>query len=480
MPRPSGASGFSFLAATFCLGILVFAWVPSPAPAQDAASRARAVRPTADARRDSLRAEIQRYAEVIQALRDSVTAFDATGAAREEQLAEVEAAIASLSAAIGDITSQLSQMQVEVEEGRVSLRDGRGGQVVLDLPPDLGERLSEGLSSISKVVLDELPDTVRIGEDRSGFTWSWGDKGLNIVPVAPPAPQRVLEGGIVKFRDDLEVAADEVVLGDVVVIMGDALVAGHVQGDLVVVLGDAQLADTAVVDGETVTVLGRLDRSNAARLGSVTVVNPGSAYIPRGLGTGRSDWLGFWGWQAFFVLVVLLVLLMLAFLPRPRLETVLQTLTRRGGESLGLGLVVALVGHLVLLALGAILVLTVIGIPVALLVLLGVALLDLAAVGVAAMVAGRRICGFLGLGCDRPWREAILGLLALHLPALLAALFGAAGLPVAVAILFAWFGRLVKFIAFCFGLGALVLSRFGTRQTPSTMSSVAQLETSHS
>ena len=40
---------------------------------------------------------------------------------------------------------------------------------------------------------------------------------------------------MVKLRDDLEITADEVVLGDVVAIMGDARVAGHVRGDLVVV-----------------------------------------------------------------------------------------------------------------------------------------------------------------------------------------------------------------------------------------------------
>jgi hypothetical protein len=198
-------------------------------------------------------------------------------------------------------------------------------------------------------------------------------------------------------------------------------------------------------------------------------VDPGLSFLPEGMREIRGNWLGFWGYQALFLLLLFLVLLMVALTPRRRLEAMKFTMLRRPGESFGVGLLMALVGHMVLLGLGAILVLTVIGIPVALLVLLVVIFLDLGAVGLSAMVVGQRLCERLGLGCGNPWREAFLGMALLHLPAFLAALLGPAGLPLFLIILISWIGRLVKFAAFCFGLGALVLGRLGASSQASNL-----------
>ncbi|HOX26590.1 MAG TPA: hypothetical protein PLL30_05370 [Candidatus Krumholzibacteria bacterium] len=475
MVRTPGLRSLVRLAAPICLGVIA-----GLVSVTAVAGPSQAESPPRDARRDSLRAEIQRYSGIIQALRDSVSTFDRTDGARRQQLAELEASISSLTEAIGEVTAQFSEMELEIDAGRVSLRDGRGGQVVVDLPPDFSDRLSEGISSISKVILEEMPDTVRIGDDESGFTWSLGEKGLNIVPIAP-RPQRTIEGGIVKFRDDLEVGSDEIVLGDVVVVMGDALIEGRIEGDLVVVLGDLQLGETAEVDGNVVAVLGGFDRSDAAKIGSVTVVNPTSSFLPRGLGGDRGDWLGFWAWQGLFLGLVVCVLLLLVLAPRRRLEATVQTLATRPRESLGVGLVGVLVGHAVVLGLCAILVLTVIGIPVALLVVLAVVLLDLAAIGIASMVVGRRVCALLHLGCDNPWRKAALGMVAIHLPAFLAALLGTAGAPAVLVLMFVWASRLLKLTAFCFGVGALLLGRFGTSRARSSAPAVlTPLESSRS
>jgi len=441
------------------------AQVQAAPPAPPAAPTTPSTRrePTA-AFRDSLQTEIRRYSRMIDALRDSITAIERAEDPRRERLIEVEEAIAALSQSLGSLTDQLADMQFEVQEGRFSVRDGHGGEVSLELPPDLPDRLREGLSSLTRVILEEMPDTLHIGDEEAGFTWSWSGDGIQIQPVAPPAPQRprrTIEGGLVKFKEDLTVAADELVLGDVVAIMGDAEIAGHIQGDLVVVLGDLSLTETAEVDGEVYTVLGGLDRADAARVGSLTVVDPGVTLLPGSLGLDTGSWLEFLGWQAGFVLLLLLVLLLLAITPRPRLLLVLETLERRPAESTGLGLLLALFGHLVVLGLAAILVLTVIGIPVALLLVLAVALFDLLAVGVAGTAVGRRLCVRLRLGCGHPWREAALGMLVLHLPAFLAGLAAALGAPLLLVLPLVWLGRLVKFLAFCAGLGAVALGRFG-------------------
>ena len=245
------------------------------------------------------------------------------------------------------------------------------------------------------------------------------------------------------------------------------------------VLGDLTLAETAEVEGEIISVLGHFDRADGARVGSVTVVHPGDAMIPQSLGIDVGGWTGFWGWQALFLLLLFMVILILALTPRARLEQMLTTQSGRGSESFGLGLIMALVGHFVLVGLCAILVLTVIGIPVAILVLMAVALVDLVAVGVASLGVGRRICRSLNLGCENPWRAVRMGMLALHAVAFVAAMMGAFGLPTILVLLISWMGRLIKFVAFCSGLGAIILSRFGAR-SPVVKVSTATVPTADS
>ena len=421
-----------------------------------------------EAVRDSLRTEIQRYAEIIEALKDSVSEIDTEGdteaVAREQRVARTAELVAALSEAVGGLAEELSELEVEFEDGRVSLTDGRGGRVSVTIPENLSQHLSEGLGAITQAILEEIPDSLYIGSHETGITFDGFGRSVDIIPAVPPSPPRkVIQGGIVKFKDDLEIAANEVVQGDAIVVMGDVLIDGRIEGDLVVVLGNLSLSETAEVDGQIITVLGRLDRAVGAEVGALTVVNPDEALLPSVFSGETGDWIGFWGWQALFVLLVFLVLLMVALASRDRLDRLFTTLTDRPAECLGVGLLMALVGHLVLLGLGAILVLTVIGIPVAILVFLAVALLDLAAVGVASVVVGRHICSRGDRECTNLWREVLIGMVVLHVPAVVAALLGVAGVPFLVVLLISWLSRAVKFLAFCFGLGALVLGRFGTR-----------------
>jgi hypothetical protein len=473
------AAGIARAMAVLTLAGLALATVMAlPATARTADSTTVTTTVTAtvgNAFRDSLKVEIQRYARLIAALRDSVDALEEADQPRQERLLEVERSIGALGESMSELTEQLSSLQFEVQDGRLSLRDARGGEVSVEIPSELPEQLREGLSSLTRVILEEMPDTVRIGDQSTGFTWSWDDDGIAISPVAPPAPRRTIEGGLVKFREPLEVASDEIVLGDVVAILGDAVISGHVQGNVVVVLGDSRLTETAVVDGEVVSVLGSLDRADGAAVGSVTAINPGVDLTAQGLDLG-GGWFEFLGWQLSFALLLLLVVILVAIMPAARLDPVIATLEARPAESLGIGLLLGLVGHLLAIGLIAILVLTVIGIPVALLLLLAVVLVDLLAIGVAGIVVGRRICERVGLGCGHPWREAALGMMLLHVPALVAAFVAALGAPAALVLPLSWFGRLIKFAAFCAGLGALALGRFGARSAstvPTTLGTAA-------
>lgn len=412
--------------------------------------------------RDSLRLQIMHYSEMIGALRDSL-ADQENMALDDRWIGDVEAAIASLGETIGSFADQLSALQIEIDAGRFSLRDGQGGRVSVDFPRDLGERISQGIASISRVILDEIPDTLRADDGHTSYFRSWNGR---IPGLTPPVsrPQNTIRGDIFKFNDDLVIAASDVVEGDVVAILSSVVIEGRVQGDLVVVLGDVQLREGAFVDGAVVHVLGRFDRHEAVRTGGTTVriADLGEGLLLLGRDRQAATWASFWAWQAMFVLVVCLVLLLVAVLPSRRLEGVATVLRERTAASLGLGLLLVGVGHVLVIGLSALLVMTVIGIPIALLVLLALAVVDLAAVGVACQGIGRRICAGLGLECRGRWLSVLLGLLILHAPAFLAALGGLAGLPSALLMLLVWFGRTCKLLALAAGLGAMILGRLGT------------------
>lgn len=64
--------------------------------------------------------------------------------------------------------------------------------------------------------------------------------------------------GIVRVFSDAVVQADERIAGDVVAVFGSVEVLGQVDGDVVAVMGSVHLRDSAVVDGDVVSVGGAL------------------------------------------------------------------------------------------------------------------------------------------------------------------------------------------------------------------------------
>jgi hypothetical protein len=412
------------------------------------------------AAREELREQIRHYSEQVRAMRDSLAAAGGDTL----QTGAIESTIVQLSDAIGAITQQLAELELEVIDNRVSLRDGRGGQVTLDVPENLSEQLSTGLSSITRMFLDELPDTVHIGDMETGFTWTKGEHGLRFAPVTPKRERRVIDGGMVKITDDLAVAADEDVHGDVVAVMGDAEVAGLVRGDVVVVLGDLHLAETAEVEGKIVVILGRMDRDPGAKVADVTVVNPAGDGSRSDLSRLFRGWGALAAFQGLFLVLLMLALLLLAVVSRDRVTALVDVAEGRPGPCVGLGALALVGGHAVVLGLSALLVLTVIGIPVALLVLAALLLLDLAAIGIGAILVGRLVCRRLGWACPMPWRELIIGFILLQsLPFIASLLSVTLGSSAAVMAL-GWAGGALKLLSFVAGLGALLIGRFGGRQ----------------
>ena len=215
--------------------------------------------------------------------------------------------------------------------------------------------------------------------------------------------------------------------------------------------------------GQVVTVGGRLDQDAGATAGDVFVLDPlGShrSFSPSALLGGGLR--GFLVSQALFVLMLMVALGATAIAPTRRFARVLAMVRESPASSLGYGVLIAIGGHIVILLLAAVLVLSVIGIPVALLVWVALVIAGVIATAVAAAALGERVCRGREGGCPSRWIAVLVGMLLLHALSFLGSAMGLVSGAEAAATLFSVAGLLVKIGAYFTGVGALVMSRFGS------------------
>ena len=212
-------------------------------------------------------------------------------------------------------------------------------------------------------------------------------------PPEPPTPPDVARtsstGDVIRLGSDVHIAADEVIVGDVVSIGGNVDVEGTVHGSVTSIGGDVRLDSTARVDGDVVTLGGTLHESPGSSVSGQRVTTAGPRF-------GHALWpfLGVLGAGYKMVLGLLSLLftvgiawLVVKLAPR-RTEAAMDTIRREGGMSFLIGLLVwgLLIPSVVVLALLiALLCITIIGIPLAAAV----------AVGYCALLVLLLVWGFL-------------------------------------------------------------------------------------
>jgi len=273
----------------------------------------------------------------------------------------------------------------------------------------------------------------------------------------------VLDGDLVVFAGDVTLEMGSRVDGNVAVMGGSADVAGTVEGDVVVFGGSVNLVSTAVVQGELVNIGGSIDRAEGAIVRGNQVEGlafdrgfrfPTFARVwTNGYRYNWDNWL-----LRFFiralkalataVLVTVIAALVAVFLPQP-LERVSQAVLVAPAHSWVVGLVTAILAVLI----GAILLATICLSPFG-------GLVFLAAL-IAAVFGWIAVSLIVGLG-------VLEQLKARNVTPVMGALVGGAVLSlIAVAI---WFvsdcclGWPFVILVGAFGLGAVVLTRFGTRE----------------
>lgn len=316
---------------------------------------------------------------------------------------------------------------------------------------------------------DSVVTEIRIDDDgvRVGDTHIDTDEGISRIEKV-----KVIGEDVVQFGDDVIIEAGESVEGDVVTILGSIVIDGMVDGDVVAVGGAVTVGPEGEIDGDAVAVGGFVTKEPGGVIRGETVSVGSGARYPLGLHRGPFFSGGIFsrGGRLFIfvmwtIFLVLLGLITLAVARRP-VERVCE-LSRK--EAFKMGLIGLLVQVLLLPAM-AILFVTVIGIPVAIFVIplvLAFALL-LGYVGVS-LATGERI----GNGHGRsPYASMTIGLLILQGLVFLGALIGlpGGGLGV-VGTTIRVIGYAVIYVASTVGLGAVIMSRFGTmdRRPPTTV-----------
>ena len=345
------------------------------------------------------------------------------------------------------------------------------------------------------VVPTTAPILVPTVETQPGFEFGGGEDGKVIFggSYTLRSGDR-LRGDLVVFGGSAIVESDSRVTGNVVVIGGAADIAGHVNQDLVVIGGAAQLRSSAEVDGQLVRVGGALQTEEGARIhggesGGVPIPPippiPPVPSVPtpppfgRWVDNGVNTWLNFVWHVARAIGTTILLTLLAAFAvalwPNP-MQRVGRTIKSNLGMSWVVGVLTPLAFAVVIPAFAILSALLVIACGLGLLgfMLIGVASLALAVAWLMGWIALGQIVGdwllrALGTRDATPAASAAVGTAAISFLWLGLDSLNGLGWLCGLGCL-AGFGWVIFALVAPIGLGAVVLTRFGTQSYNGTAS----------
>ncbi|HXD08722.1 MAG TPA: polymer-forming cytoskeletal protein [Anaerolineales bacterium] len=309
---------------------------------------------------------------------------------------------------------------------------------------------------------------------------------LLLLLIAPARPVYAQGGGPGKvvFGDNFTLKSDEEMNGDLVVIGGNVTIEndanlngnlvvfggtvvsdGNLNGDVVVFGGQIRLDENAVVAGDVVTIGGQLDKAEGAEVKGEVVKNV-SPQIPNGSippvvkpPKVNINFNPFWTAAGIFyraVIIAALAMLVVVFL-KPQMEYVSDAIVKQPIMSGGVGLLTVLGGPITILVVALIMIVTLILIPVAVVViLLGALILSLA--WLFGMIAlGNEVGERFTQSINQSWAPVLTAGFGTFLLMLVGGAIGQ--IPC--------LGWLFTFLIGLVGIGAAVLTRFGTRPVQS-------------
>lgn len=269
--------------------------------------------------------------------------------------------------------------------------------------------------------------------------------------------EHTLNGDLVVIGGNADVQNNAVVNGDIVMLGGNLDLAGMVNGDVVALGANVSLSKGALISDEIINLGGTVSGTeNATVRGGIQTITPRAFRFDKDLFQFKNyympnDYTNFGGWflsvlgqimqvLAMSVLAVIVLLLM------PKLtRNVADTVSDQPWMSGGAGLLTFIATPLVLI----ILTITIILIPVTILVALALAIAIIFGWIAVGYELGKRMAVLFKM----EWADAVsggLGTLVL-------------GIVVGLLSFIPCLGGVIRFLIICAGLGAVILSAFGTR-----------------
>jgi hypothetical protein len=279
----------------------------------------------------------------------------------------------------------------------------------------------------------------------------------------------------VNIGGSVQVEEDELVTDAVVAVGGSVDVRGRVEDDVVAVLGNVRLGPRAVVTGAVTSVGGRVEREDGAEVhGEVTQVALGPG--PWRLRGGNwHPWIGrdmFSGWFSLLgtllrIALVMLLALIVAIVASGPTERIARRVAADPWVSGFVGLLAQVLFVPVLVLTVVFLAISIVGIP--LLVLVPFALVALLFGVLMGFTGVARRVGEWAVGPYKgPLVATAVGVAVITAAAIVTRIVWLIPGPIAPLAFALWMVALfLEYIAWTIGLGALLLTRFGTRG-PST------------
>jgi len=267
--------------------------------------------------------------------------------------------------------------------------------------------------------------------------------GLLLGPAAADATE---DRSIVRIGSDVTIEAGQKVR-NVVVIGGQITISGGVDNNVVAVGGSVVLTKTAVVGGNILSLGGIIVSARDSQIGGImTEINSSNLFETLTTALG-SEWEG-WSWifaiisLSIFLVILVLALLIVALLPKP-VRTVAEAISENTFKVTLCGLL----GLVLIAPLALLLTISVVGIvliPIEVIVVVCSVLLGFIAVG---QLIGKKVLKLFKRRNPSMIRETFWGLIILWL---------IGWIP--------YIGWMVKAVAIVMGLGAVLITRFGTYQ----------------
>jgi hypothetical protein len=296
----------------------------------------------------------------------------------------------------------------------------------------------------------------------------------------PLQDRETSRGDRVRVFGDVVVREGERVSGQAVAVLGSARIDGEVGDQVVAVLGSVDLGPRAVVNGDVVTVGGRLHRAPGAQVrGAVTEVSLSDmgarVHVP-----GMENWepyMTFGGFRplarlmgtAFRLILLLLLACIAIVVARGAVEGAAQRVVDNPVKTTLIGITAwVLLGPLFVITV-VVLALTIIGIPlmVILMPLAVVVLLAMLIVGFSgtAFAVGQWARRRFGMGTMAPFADVCLGIVIILLPLLVGRLLAFGGWPLSpLVFLLVAIGLGIELIAWASGFGAVLTNAFSRWQ----------------